>query len=89
MGDEEGLNPPNCDKSEIERILQQTYKFLNQPKRLLIIHPKTHEQLSQKEKDFLSDNFSVILYSDIKPTEMYVSTSEFSPNYPIEYWEEI
>ena len=71
--------------NEIERILQPVYKFFNRPKRLLIIHPKTHEQLSQKDRDFLSDNFSVMLYSCIEPTEMYVSTSEFSPNYPIEY----
>ena len=83
---------PNCSdyiKGEIERILQQAHRLLNRPKKLLIIHPKTHEQLSQKDRDFLSDNFSVMLYSCMKPIEMYVSTSEFSPNYPIEYWEEV
>lgn len=82
-------NCSDCSKSEIEQVLQKADRLLNRPKRLLIIHPKTHEQLSQKDKDFLSDNFSVVLYSCIEPTEMYVSTSEFSPNYPIEYWEEV
>ena len=36
-----------------------------------------------------SDNFSIMLYSCIEPTEMYVSTSEFSPNPTIDYWEEV
>ena len=50
---------------------------------------KTHEQLSQNGRDFLSDNFSVALYSCIEPTRMYVSASEFSPNPTIDYLEEV
>ena len=50
---------------------------------------KTHEQLPQKDRDFLSDNFSVALCSCAEPTRMYVSTSEFSPNPTIDYWGEV
>lgn len=89
MGDEEGLNRLDCDKSEIERILQKAYKILNQSKGLLIIHPKAHEQLSQKDKDFLKDNFSIILSSCIEPTEVYVSKDASLLNYPVDYWEEM
>lgn len=73
--------------NEIERALQQTHRLLNRPKKLLIIHPKTHEQLSQKDRDFLSDNFSVVLYSCIKPTEAYVGSSDFLVECPIDSWE--
>lgn len=79
------MNRPDYDKSEIKQILQKIHKLLNRPKKLLIIHPKTHEQLSQIDRDFLSDNFSVILYSHIEPTEIYVSTSEVSLDCPIDY----
>lgn len=75
--------------NEIERILQKAYKILNQSKGLLMIHPKTHEQLSQKDKDFLKDNFSIILSSCVEPTEIYISKAASLSNYPIEYWEEV
>lgn len=54
-----------------------------------MIHPKTHEKLSQKDKDFLKDNFSIILSSCIEPTEVYVSKDASLLNYPIDYWEEV
>lgn len=50
---------------------------------------KTHEQLSQKGRDFLLDDFSIMLYSCIEHTRMYVSASEFSPSPTIDYWEEV
>lgn len=54
-----------------------------------MIHPKTHEQLSQKDKDFLKDNFSIIFSSCIEPTEVYVSKDASLLNYPIDYWGEV
>ena len=50
---------------------------------------KPNEQLSQKDKDFLSDNFSVALCSCVEPTEIYISKAASLLNPTIDYLEEV